>query len=367
MNSHTFTFSLFVVLGPVGSGPCLAQPSLSMPAQARIYPSTSLQSIGTISVSGGQNLYARFDLQSPFDCLDINHDFRWINVERHYDVGGVPQASDPCLGFLPAIDPKAGPPCTCGSACDGDPFYWHTTSQWPSMHAEGVSSHFIDAPLCGSQNCTITFWTYLVVSELGPRGSSIFTNGAVAGCFSWTYDSPTGNCTVGASVPSLSFGSVLADAFSNSAPHFSSWSITPYPTIFSFGVSGQELPTPRCGPLSFGVSRYGSRSLSPCSYTLSYSYGGNCSDPGAGWAGPFILLIGRCGGPISVGGCSGQCQFFVDLVSWLGAGPAYTTITVAIRADPVLLGQSFCVQGLCLDINRGCVYANGAYREETFM
>ncbi|QDU65010.1 hypothetical protein [Engelhardtia mirabilis] len=176
--STNLTVPITVDVLPVGGGSALP---------------TLIGSIAVVEQPGSQ-ITATFAFDPNFALLDNCYDFRWINVERTYAIGGVAQTIDSALGLLPAIDP---PP-----AIDPEPFYytgieWATPPQGSSpYHTEGVDSFFSDerADPTGLDS-VIGFETYLVARDLtvGGLGAAEF---CVLGGFSWTYDNASSDAII---------------------------------------------------------------------------------------------------------------------------------------------------------------------------
>ncbi|MAW75844.1 MAG: hypothetical protein CMJ95_14560 [Planctomycetes bacterium] len=177
--------------------------------------------IGTIAVTveAGSGLNATFTFAADYagsgEDLDLDdwYDFRWVNVETGYTITGpvgvccdnidatplppcgVPLATDPVVGTLPAIDPAPGTlPLPPGGFNDPSPFYFTDDEHAACVVGgivicdPGVSSHFRDARMDGACISTINFSTFLVAKNKtddtpGAMGATEFC--LLAG-FTWT-------------------------------------------------------------------------------------------------------------------------------------------------------------------------------------
>ncbi len=151
--------------------------------------------IGTLDVSAGAGsvIEASFTLEPAYAYLDDCYDFRWVNVERCYEVAGVAQSVDPVVGLLPAIDP---------SPSDGAEPYYYNALEWSSgffgastVRQERVLSKFIDARSDRGLDSTIDFRTYLVANDTA-QGNLANKTFCVLGGFAWSYDNTTGDALI---------------------------------------------------------------------------------------------------------------------------------------------------------------------------
>lgn len=179
-------FLLFVVASCVGS---TADAAVAIDAKV----DGVLKTIGSLDVvidpGNAGRVIGTFTLNAECAFLDGWYDFQWINVETAYENPvGTPQATDPVLGTLPAIDPRN----VAGE--DDKPFYYNDGEWLPpgqlfggqAIHQEGVLSRFRDRPSDLANNSKISFSTYLVVQNMSDPAMPL-KEFEVIGGFDWTY------------------------------------------------------------------------------------------------------------------------------------------------------------------------------------
>ena len=190
----------------------------SIPASADVAGSGQVD-IGTMTPTvGAGGITIDFAFAPEYSFLDDWYDFQWLSMEVGYSVNGVPQANDPVLGPLPAIDPQLS---------DGpEPFYYND-AEWSSgvfgghvIHTEGTGSQFRDARSDPGVNSVITFHTFLVVTPVTDT-SFRATDFCVLEGIEWTYTQSTGATAWTASlIPNANNQTDINNALNNANPPF---------------------------------------------------------------------------------------------------------------------------------------------------
>jgi hypothetical protein len=195
-----------------------AQAGGSIPASANVAGS-GLVDIGTMTPTvGAGGITIDFAFAPGFSFLDDWYDFQWLSMEVGYTVDGVPQANDPVLGPLPAIDPQVS---------DGPQPFYYNDAEWSSgmfgghvIHTEGTGSQFRDARSDPGVNSVITFHTFLVVTSVTDTSFGA-TDFCVLEGIEWTYTQSTGATAWTASlIPNAVNQDDINDALDNANPPF---------------------------------------------------------------------------------------------------------------------------------------------------
>lgn len=189
----------------------------SIPASADVAGLGTVD-IGSMAVTTGNGIHIDFTFAPGFSFLDDWYDFQWVSIEVGYSIDGVPQATDPVTGTLPAIDPQQW---------DGPEPYYYNDGEWSSgmfgsnvIHTEGSGSSFIDFRMDPGVNSVITFHTFLVANSVTDPGIGPMEF-CVLGGIEWTYAQSTGTTAWTASlIPSAGNASDINDAMANGNPPF---------------------------------------------------------------------------------------------------------------------------------------------------
>lgn len=223
MKKHIFR-TLFICVAVLASLGMLSDSISALPITVKTLYYGKTITLGTIdpkNVVGGQSvkMSATFTLADDYKWIDKYCDFRWFQIITK---DSWPADYNEKSGSIPIVDPPSGGwDYQQPKGEDKDPFYWHTTNEWPTHHTEQKGSDINDNPGKGLKSGSTLWETYLAAFNPSKKDFCILDG------FSWGF-----TYTVGATPSVVVTGptdintfnlQTYKDSLTNGG--FSSWSV----------------------------------------------------------------------------------------------------------------------------------------------